>query len=120
MLEYIREERTLTECIEGQMGGERRGRGREEETGNRGRTGRRARDKTYWPGAELAAEAGCRAGLCGPQGADGQRGGRRGNRDKFCQNWVHTPGATELGWPWERVRERTMGEMCCYLYHFST
>lgn len=30
--------------------------------------------------------------------------GRRGNRDQFCQNWVHTPGAAELGWPAESVR----------------
>ncbi len=28
---------------------------------------------TYWPGAELAVEAGCRASLHGPKGADGQR-----------------------------------------------
>lgn len=23
--------------------------------------------------------------------------------DQFCQNWVHTPGAGELGWPAERA-----------------
>lgn len=51
-------------------------------------------------------------------------GGRRGNRDQFCQNWVHTPGATELGWPTERVRgggggaELGVMKQCCYLYHF--
>lgn len=30
---------------------------------------------------------------------------KTGNRDQFCQNWVHTPGAKELGWPSERQRE---------------
>lgn len=44
--------------------------------------------------------------------AHGSRGGRRGatgNGDQFCQNWVHTPGAAELGWP--AVREAEGGRV---------
>lgn len=53
-------------------------------------------------------ETGCGGwgiGLAGAQGSRRTAGGRRGNRDQFCQNWVHTPGATELGWPTEREPE---------------
>lgn len=56
-------------------------------------------DDTY-----CAVVARCRPALCGPKGADGQEAWGGGNGDQFCQNWVHTPGATELGWPREKVR----------------
>ena len=79
--------------------------GRAEETGEDSKEGG---EKTCWPAAgRLGREAGCRTGLGGPRGADGRtEGGGRGNRDQFCQNWVHTLGATELGWPGERGKRR--------------
>lgn len=42
--------------------------------------------------------------------ADRKEGGRGGggSRDQFCQNWVHTPGATELGWPREKLSRRAI------------
>lgn len=58
--------------------------GREE--GRRGEEKIREDRKTYWPGVGPAVEAGCRASLCGPKGADGQRErggrGRRGGTRK--------------------------------------
>lgn len=38
--------------------------------------------------------------------AEGGGRGVTGNGDQFCQNWVHTPGAAELGWPAEREGDR--------------
>lgn len=63
------------------------------------------RDETHWPAAARLGSLGVGTGLSGPRGADGRtEGGGRGNRDQFCQNWVHTLGATELGWPRERAK----------------
>lgn len=39
------------------------------------------------------------------EGEGGGWVGGTGNGDQFCQNWVHTPGAAELGWPAERETE---------------
>lgn len=36
-----------------------------------------------------------------------------GNRDQFCQNWVHTPGAKELGWPGESEEGERAEEGVC-------
>jgi len=73
--------------------------GGQERRGNKREGGRR----DTLAGRGLAAEAGCRTsrGGAGPRVQP-----NRGNRDQFCQNWVHTPGAAELGWPRERLRGR--------------
>lgn len=84
------------------------------------RIGRRAGDKTYWPGAGPAVEAGCRASLCGPKGADGQREGD----EKIEINSVRTgfipPGPQNWAGPGRKSEEeRVEGkEQQCYLYHF--
>lgn len=58
---------------------------------------------------EPAVEAGHPGWSGGPREQTHSRGGREGrvtgNGDQFCQNWVHTPGAAELGWPAERETE---------------
>ena len=67
-------------------------------------------------------EAGCRASLCGPKGADGQREGegeieinsvRTGFIPPGPGNWAGPGRESEegrVGWGW--------GEQWCYLYHF--
>lgn len=54
---------------------------------------------------EPAVEAGHPAGRVAHGSRRTAEWGERevtGNGDQFCQNWVHTPGAAELGWPAER------------------
>lgn len=87
------------------------------------RTGKRAGDKTYWPGAGPAAEAGCRASLGRPRGADGQReegGGTRKQRSILSELGSYPRGHRTGLAQGESQRRRELGEVqLCYFYHFS-
>lgn len=85
------------------------------------RTGKRAGDKTHWPGAGPAAEAGCRASLGRPRGADGQReGGARKQRSILSELGSYPRGHRTGLAQGESQRRRELGEVQrCYFYHFS-
>lgn len=82
--------------------------------GRRGREckrgqGRRAGDKTYWPGAEPAVEAGCRASLHGPKGADGQREGEEETEINSVRTGFIPPGPQNWAGPRRESEEEGSG-----------
>lgn len=82
------------------------------------RTGKRAGDKTYWPGAGPAAEAGCRASLGRPRGADGQREGAGDEETEI--NSVRTgfipPGPQNWAGPGRKSEEERAGGGAAVLF----
>lgn len=84
------------------------------------RTGRRAGDKTYWPGAGgwLCVEAGCRASLCRPKGADGRREGDEETEINSVRTGFIPPGPQNWAGPGRKSEEERVErrKQQCYLY----
>lgn len=73
---------------------------REERPENmRERTRKEAGDKTYWPGAGPAAQAGCRTSLGGPKGTDGQREGNEETEINSVRTGFTPPGPQNWAGP---------------------
>lgn len=68
-------------------------------------------DKTYWPGAVPAVEAGCRASLHRPKGADRQREGEEETEINSVRTGFIPPGPQNWSGPRrESEEEESVGE----------
>lgn len=75
------------------------------------RKGKRAGDKTYWPGAGLAVEAGCWASLSRPKGVDGQREGDEETEINSVRTGFIPPGPQNWAGPGRKSEEERAGEV---------